>query len=290
MSQKMWMSPIQSPPRRGRGWLRALLIGLGLFVASTMVMVLTGNLNLYPTVILIGNFLVPVVFVAFLYDHQQLSALSPDTVATSFCLGGILGVLGASILESLLLPTPSNPVKGLSLGGAFGVGLIEEGCKIAVVAFLARGMRHTSQMDGLLLGGAVGMGFAAFESTGYAFLALLLSHGYIGASVIETIIRGLLAPFGHGVWTGILGAVLFQQSRPHRFRITVPLILTYLFVSTLHAFWDGLPNTVYLVLPPGIALSLTTLTIGVIGLVTLAILYQRAIHQHMQQFAPPPFP
>src|SRR2546427_1272749 len=177
ISQNVWMSSPQHPPRRGRGWLRALLIGLGLFVVTTIVMLLTGNFNLYPTVILIGNFLVPVVFVAFLYDHQQFSSLSLDTVATSFCIGGILGVLGASILESLVLPVASNPTQGLSLSGAFVVGLIEEGCKIAVVALLARGMDHTSQMDGLLLGGAVGMGFAALESTGYAFTTLILSHG-----------------------------------------------------------------------------------------------------------------
>ena len=277
---------MQSLPRRGRGWLRALLIGAGLFATSTAVMVLTGNLNLYPTVILIGNFLVPVVFVAFLYDHQQFSTLTPDTVATSFCLGGILGVLGASILESLLLPTPSNPVKGLSLGGAFGVGLIEEGCKIAVVAFLARGMRHTSQMDGLLLGGAVGMGFAALESTGYAFTALLLSHGHVSASLAATVIRGLLVPFGHGVWTGILGAVLFRQSAPHRFRITGPVLLTYLFVSALHGLWDGLPHALYILIPPDISFSGTALLVGVIGIVTLSALYRRAMSQQRQQRAP----
>jgi Flp pilus assembly protein TadB len=84
MSENMRISSTQHPPRRGRRWLRALLIGLGLFIATTIVMLLTGNLNLYPTVILIGNFLVPVVFVAFLYDHQHISSLSLDTVATSF--------------------------------------------------------------------------------------------------------------------------------------------------------------------------------------------------------------
>lgn len=279
MSQNVWMSPTQHPPRPGRGWLRALLIGSGLFVVTTVVMLLTGNLNLYPTVILVGNFLVPVVFVAFLYDHQHLSSLSPDTVAISFCIGGILGVLGASILESLLLPAPSNPTQGLSLSGALGVGFIEEGCKIAVVAFLARRMRHTSQIDGLLLGGAVGMGFAALESTGYAFTALLLSHGHVSASIAETVIRGLFAPFGHGAWTGILGAVLFRESAPHRFRISGSVILTYLFVSVLHGLWDGLPFTVYVIVPPGIPISVTTLAIGLIGIVTLSVLYRRAMIQ-----------
>ncbi len=283
MSQNVWTAPTSQPPRRGRRWLRALLIGLVLFVATTIVMLFTGNPNLYPTVILIGNFLVPVVFVAFLYDHQHFSALSTDTVATSFCIGGILGVLGASILESLLLPTVSNPTQGLSLLAALLVGLIEEGCKIAAVAFLARRIPHTSQMDGLLLGGAVGMGFAALESTGYAFTALLLSHGQFEASIFATVLRGLFAPFGHGAWTGILGAVLFRQSTSRHFRINGPVIVTYLFVSVLHALWDGLPFSLYVIIPPGIPLSITTLILGAIGLVTLAVLYRRAMIQHMQQ-------
>ncbi len=272
--------------RIGRGWLRALLTGLGLFIITTFVMFTTGNPNLYPTVILIGNFLVPVVFVAFLYDHQHISALSADTIATSFCIGGILGVLGASVLESLLLPVTTNPNQGLTLSGAMAVGLIEEGCKIAAVAFLARRMEHTSEMDGLLLGGAVGMGFAALESTGYAFTAFLLSQGHVSASIVSTVIRGLFAPFGHGIWTGILGAVLFRESRPYHFRITPLLIVTYLFVSLLHGLWDGLTNTITLLIPPGIPLSLTDLALGVIGVIVLAILYRRAIFRQLRQ---PPF-
>src|SRR2546421_11513688 len=146
--EKAWTPPDQNqnPPRGGRSWLHVLLIGIVLFVAATLVMFLTGNPNLYPTVILVGNFLVPVVFVAFLYDHQHLSTLTPETIAKSFCLGGILGVLGASVLESLLLPLLLNPNQGLSLSGGLAVGLIEEGCKIAAVIFLARHMRQTTQM------------------------------------------------------------------------------------------------------------------------------------------------
>lgn len=285
MSQNAWTPQNQVVPRRRRTWLRVLLIGLALFIASAVVMFFTGNLNLYPTVILIGNFLVPVVFVAFLYDHQHISALSLDTVAISFCVGGILGVLGASILESFLVPVPANPTQGLSLGGAFVVGLIEEGCKILVVMFLARRMPHTSQMDGLLLGGAVGMGFAALESTGYAFTALLLNHGQIEASIIETVIRGLLSPFGHGAWSGILGAVVFRQSSQRHFRITGLVILTYLFVSILHAFWDGAPFTLYLIVSPGIDISVNILVLGAVSLIALAVLYRQAMQRQIQHLA-----
>ena len=126
------------------------------------------------------------------------------------------------------------------------------------------------------------MGFAALESTGYAFTALLLSQGHVSASIVTTVIRGLFSPFGHGVWTGILGAVLFRQSTPQRFRITGPVILTYLFVSVLHTLWDGSPYTIYIIIPPGFALSVTTLILGVIGIVTLSVLYHRAMIQHVQ--------
>jgi len=282
--EKAWTPPAQNPPRGGRGWLQVLLTGIVLFVAATLIMFLTGNPNLYPTVILIGNFLVPIAFVAFLYDHQHLSALTPETIAKSFCLGGILGVLGASALEALVIPRPASPDQALSLTSGFAVGLIEEGCKIVAVMFLARRMRHTAPVDGLLMGAAVGMGFAALESTGYAFTAFLLSQGHVGVSIAETVIRGLIAPFGHGIWTAILATVLFRESRPQHFRITGPVILAYLFVSVLHGLWDVLPSTIFLVVPPGFHIPLVTLVLSVIGITVFSLMYRRAT---VQTISPP---
>jgi RsiW-degrading membrane proteinase PrsW (M82 family) len=276
--------PAQTAPQRRTSWLKVLLIGLVLFIVTTIVMFWTGNPNLYPTVILIGNFLVPVTFVAFLYNHRHLSTLRLESVAICFVVGGILGVLGASILESLLLPRTGNPNKGIPLGSGLLVGFIEEGCKIVALMILARRMRHTSEMDGLLLGGAVGMGFAALESTGYAFTVFLLSHGVVGTSIVETVIRGLLAPFGHGVWTGVLGAILFRDSsKSNHFRITLPVILTYIGVSVIHGLWDGLPQTVFFVIPPGIPISVTILILSVIGISLLAFVFKRAEARQLQE-------
>jgi hypothetical protein len=51
-------------PRSTGAWWRVLLIGLLLYALGVGVLVLTGNPNLFPTVFLLGNFLVPVSYVA----------------------------------------------------------------------------------------------------------------------------------------------------------------------------------------------------------------------------------
>jgi RsiW-degrading membrane proteinase PrsW (M82 family) len=277
----MWTPPDQHPSYRNRDWLHLLLAGAGLFVVAMIVMFLTDNPNLYPTVILVGNFLVPVVFVLFLYDHQHLSALTPSTIAQSFVVGGMLGVLGASLLEPLLIPLSTNTDHGLTLSAALVAGLIEEGCKILAVIWVARRMQRDSMMDGLLLGAAAGMGFAALESTGYAFTAFVASRDHVGQSIVETILRGMLAPFGHGVWTAILAAVLFRYSAATHFRITGSVVLAYLFVALLHGLWDGLPRIVYVVVPPGIPISVVTLALSAIGIIVLVALYRQAQRRQM---------
>jgi RsiW-degrading membrane proteinase PrsW (M82 family) len=56
-------------------------------------------------------------------------------------------------------------------------------------------------------------------------------------NLVETeVLRGLLTPVGHGLWTAILGGVLFRTGRP---RLTGALVGWYLVVALLHALWDA---------------------------------------------------
>jgi RsiW-degrading membrane proteinase PrsW (M82 family) len=55
------------------------------------------------------------------------------------------------------------------------------------------------------------------------------------------LVRGILAPVGHGLWTAILGGILFSASRrASRLQLTLPVIGAYLLVSLLHALWDSM--------------------------------------------------
>jgi len=255
-------------------WRRVFVTGAILFVATAWVLLQTGNPNLYPTVVLLGSFLVPVTFVFLLYDHQHWSTLSFESIVRAFVYGGTLGILGASALEPLLLPRiVGESGGGLGLTGALAVGAIEEGSKLVAVMLVARGMRHIGALDGLILGAAVGMGFAALESSGYAFTALITSGGDVIASLQLTIIRAILSPFGHGTWTAIAAAALFHESDERGYRITPLVVGAFVFVTVLHGIWDGLDIGAYLSVLD-MPLSISVLIAGVVGIAVLVAAFR----------------
>jgi RsiW-degrading membrane proteinase PrsW (M82 family) len=233
------MSEVVARPRR-RPWARLFLTGLILWVLTVAVTFATGNPNLIPTLVLLGSFLVPVTFVVWAFGRRHSGEVTAELLFTTFVTGGVLGVLAASLLESYLL----HPSPGLF----FGVGLIEEAAKLVVLALLTRRLQHKYAIDGLILGASVGFGFAAFESAGYAFTALFTERGLSLMQLVQTeLLRGLVAPVGHGLWTAILGGVLFSASGREHFAFTWRLVLSYLGVSVLHALWDGMHSIALLV-------------------------------------------
>jgi protease PrsW len=255
------MATIQETAPRNAWW-RLLLTGFGLYVIGILLLVFTGNPNLFPTVGMIGSFIVPAAFVSFLYQRRHLSKLSMPSTGMTFIYGGLLGVFAAATLEPLL-------VRSLDAPNAFLVGLIEESAKILGVLVIARRLRHDSEIDGVILGAAAGMGFAAFESMGYAFTAFLVSGGSLSSTVVVTLLRGLLSPVGHGTWTAILAGVLFRESGPRRFHVNLKVLIAYLTVVVLHGSWDSLPLTIGAVVSSGIDVFLANLLVGTLGLFLL---------------------
>jgi hypothetical protein len=70
---------------------------------------------------------------------------------------------------------------------------------------------------------------------------MITENGLSVTQLVQTeLLRGLLAPVGHGLWTAILGGVLFSASGRRHFAFTWRLVLSYLGVSLLHALWDSM--------------------------------------------------
>jgi RsiW-degrading membrane proteinase PrsW (M82 family) len=258
-----------------RTWVRVFFVGLLLYFVSIALVAFTGNVTLFPTAVLLGSFMVPATFVTFLYERRRMSDLSMPTVALSFFWGGILGVLSASILEPIF-------VQGLNLATAFVIGLIEEMVKLLGIFLVVRRRPHDAEMNGLLLGAAAGMGFAALESTGYAFTSFLRSGGSLSATVIVTLIRALLSPVGHGTWTAILAGVIFHESENGHYRFTRYVVGAYLLVVILHGLWDAVPIVISAFLLPGLDVFIGQATVGLTGALIFWWRWREAIQEQAQ--------
>lgn len=228
-----WYAATDSHAHHRHGWWwKTLLGGFALWVVTIAVTAFTGNVNLVPTLILLGSFLVPFCVILFVIERVS-GSVSTLQVVFAFFIGGICGVLGASLLEANL---------NQSAGMYVAVGFIEEFVKGAVLVVIARRVMPKTPKQGALLGATVGAGFAAFESAGYAFNAAITTQGINLASLLQTeVVRAILAPVGHVLWTAILGAVLFAATNEAgRFRLRGTILVTFAGVAMLHALWDSL--------------------------------------------------
>ncbi|MBR6727877.1 MAG: PrsW family intramembrane metalloprotease, partial [Clostridia bacterium] len=163
------------------------------------------NLNVVPGVLILTAFMVPISMFVFFFEFNTPRNISFFQVIKIFLVGGCASLLVTLVLFELF------PVTELDYGGAMVVGIVEEIGKLVIVAgflYTRKGQRYL--VNGLLVGAAVGAGFAAFETAGYIFSAFLsglgggLTKGY--DTMMEVgILRVLLAPGGHIAWAAIAG-------------------------------------------------------------------------------------
>ena len=205
-----------------RLWMLLLAAGAPIWIVAAVITGVTEDTILLPTVVLLGSFLVPVTLVTFALSRPN--QLPVDVVLLGFLGGGTLGLCFAALTEVYILPT--------AYGTFAGVGIIEEGAKAIVLVAAARGVAPRRPREGMILGATVGAGFAAFESSGYALKAFLENaddHGVLNIVGTEAV-RAVSAPFGHIMWTAILGGAIFAGRR---------VLLTFIGVVVLHAQWDA---------------------------------------------------
>jgi RsiW-degrading membrane proteinase PrsW (M82 family) len=217
-------------------WRAILARGLVLWAVSAATLALTHDVILLPCVVLVGSFLVPVTAVFWLLERRDRTELDPARLLAAFFVAGVLALMVAAGLEVWLLPHVAVP--------DLWVGLIEEATKAVGIVLVARGLRHYSVRDGVVLGATVGLGFGAFESCGYA-LRSGFPHGTLSMSELigEQLLRAGIAPFCHGVWSGLLGAVIFAAARVRGLRAAPGIAGTYLGAALLHALWDASSTT-----------------------------------------------
>lgn len=260
-------------------WL-VLIGGIGGLIGLSFATIETHSTGLERLFIVGGSLLVPSLYVYYLDLRNHFVDPRWRTLVTTFLLGAFVGAPLALVLEAFLPAGVGKP------GPAFVTGLIEEFAKaVAIFWFLRKRYRYLLfEMDGIILGAAAGMGFAALEDMLYG--ASAFHHGL--TSVIATVwAREILAPFGHGTWTAIVVGTIWRVKGSGKPRITWLVILAYLVAAALHGAWDWEPFS-------GIGVLLWFLLVGSVGLLILRAMVHQALGQEQAYLAahaaPPPQP
>lgn len=204
---------------------RILLIGGAVFAMGIFLVFWLQTVVAMPFVFTLGSFLVPVAVLFFFWEMNIPRNLSFANVMFIFFAGGMLSLVFTGILNSF----------DFAVQAAFMIGVIEESTKVLAASFwLAKGDKKYI-LTGMLVGAAVGAGFAAIESTGYAILVTDWSIGTL-------LLRALLAPAGHVSWAAIsCGALVWakgsEQLKPGHF-VKPVFLAAFCFCVITHACWD----------------------------------------------------
>lgn len=251
-------------------WLfsRMLLISICISVLMIIGFRTFQNPNLVPGLMFVGSFAVPVSTLIFFLEMNAPRNISVFMVMALAFLGGVTSLFIALILFDKL--------QFLSdIMSASAAGIIEESAKVLVVILIVgRFTRYKWVLNGLLFGAAIGMGFAAFESAGYAYRAETFD-----AIVDSLILRGLLSPFMHIVWTANASAALWLVKGDRKFSWNMlgdMRFLRVLFSSMiLHMVW----NANFGILPIPVFLDIKYLILGVIAWIICFRLVQAGLKQ-----------
>lgn len=209
-----------------------MVLGVGtlLLMATSRVLNSTGNLQLMPTVLLIGATVVPAAFVTFVRTRRMQFDVPGDALGVVAVCSGVIGVTVASLVEYDTVPR-------LGVVAVVGVAGIEEAAKLIIPVLVMRRWRGPG--DGLAIGVASGAGFAALETMGYAFTTLTAHHGDLSSLDNLLLMRGVTSPAAHMAWTGLTAVALWAAASRHFSpRATITLAAVFIGSVALHTAWD----------------------------------------------------
>ena len=219
-------------------WLysRVFLVLLATFIGCVVLGFELENLNAFPGIMFVGAMVVPFSLLIFFFETNAPRNINMVDIVKIFFIGGIFSILLIYPLSSVL---PGGGV-GLIVPSMI-TGIVEELAKIVLTAFFLSRVRGRGYiLNGLLIGSAVGAGFAVFESAGYAFNALLSGDS---ASMLENIVlRAFLSIGGHTAWAAVEGAAmgLCEKDGVFDWRILVDkrFLIFAASMILLHGIWD----------------------------------------------------
>lgn len=244
-AQQPWGTSRARPRRRRRVVVEVVLLSLGTLglLAFVGLMVLSAGAGGVATAALLALFPLLIVGAAILWVDRW----EPEPrllLLAAFVWGGGVATLAASFLNSAVGPA----LAGLLAPGmtpqtataVFGAPVVEELIKGAgvLIVFGLRRRQFNGPVDGIVYAAVIAAAFAFVENIQYFATAEELG--------VTFVLRGLVSPFGHLIYTACTGVALgaaARMSRPHAWVWLLPV--GYVAAVLLHAAWNAFAGLAY---------------------------------------------
>ena len=219
-------------------WLFSRIL-LGFLLAFVVLLYMVDgfdNSNAIPGLILVGAFAVPFSGLVFFFEANAFKDISLFEVVKVFFIGGIFSMVVTLFLYQFVTFSSTSQIFGvLTLKDSLSIGLVEELGKVLIVSYFISQLDVRHVLDGILIGAAVGAGFAAFETAGYIY-------GAGNQLVAVAILRGWSTIGGHLVWAAISGGAIMivKRDQPFKFNqlLDTRLLVFFVLAVLMHAAWD----------------------------------------------------
>ena len=204
-------------------WLSIPVLIAALFVVPWLLSALFGNTLAFVLAMIPMIIVLPVMLWLDRVEPEPHSAL-----VHAFLWGATVAVLVASIVNSIV-----SAIGGEVIAATFSAPLTEEAMKAGAILIAVRRRQLDGAMDGIVYAGWAAVGFAVVEDVEYFVRAS--EAGQLGAVFV---LRGLLSPFAHPLftaWTGLAIGRAVARGRP-----PFPAMLWGYGLAVLsHAVWNG---------------------------------------------------
>lgn len=226
----------------GKPWLfsRVFIAFTVTFIGLWVMTAIFNNTNAIPGLIFIGALTVPLSGLFFFYESNAFKNISIFEVIIMFFIGGVFSLLSTMVLYRFVVFSDQFERFGsLTFFDAFLVGLVEETGKALIIVYFVNKLKTNKILNGLLIGAAIGAGFAVFESAGY-ILNFALGENVPLLDIVFT--RAWTAIGGHLVWSAIVGAAIVIAKEQHGFEFKdifdKRFLIFFLSAVGLHGIWD----------------------------------------------------
>jgi RsiW-degrading membrane proteinase PrsW (M82 family) len=241
-------APLPPPTGGGVGFVVQMLGlgcgGLAMFgVAGLLLLIFVAELGPASFVVAVIMAFVPAAFylsIVLLIDRYDPEP--PWVLALAFLWGAVISIFGALIINdtaSILAASAGGAGVGEFVGAVVSAPLAEEGMKGLglLIVFLALRREFDGVVDGIVYACVIALGFATVENVLYYGRAV--NAAGLGGGVVLLILRGLMSPFAHPLFTSMTGiGIGIAREQKRGVLVWIAPVMGYMLAVLLHATWN----------------------------------------------------